>query len=410
MAIPFKSLRYRSGLSQIWGIQLRRAIRRKNEWTYLTPVPAFLAGPQALNRISSAGTLVGLDLPPASKNLEIKPYAISRLTTDRLRTPPLSNDANADVGVDLKFGVTANLTADFTYNTDFAQVEIDEQQVNLTRFNLFFPEKRDVLRRSSVGAMFTNRSVSTVAAGSNQAYGVDGALSFFENVSLGAYLARTETPGLRGRDASYQTRFEYGGDRYGARAEYLGVGDNFNPEVGFLRRDNFRRSFASLRFSPRPVSITSVRKFTWEGSVEYTVNGAGSLETRLQTGRFTTEFESSDQMVVEASTDYELLVKPFVPPGSHVTIPTGGYRFSQVLATYTFGAQRRASGAFSIQRGQYYDGTITAFGYSGGRISATRQLSVEPSLSINQIDLPGGRFTTKVLRARTDYAFSPRMF
>src|SRR5437763_6655142 len=143
MAIPFKSLRYRSGPSQIWGIQLRRAIRRKNEWTYLTPVPPFLAGPQALNRISSAGTLVGLDLPPASKNLEIKPYGISRLTTDRLRTPPIANDANADAGVDLKFGVTANLTADFTYNTDFAQVEIDEQQVNLTRFNLFFPEKRD---------------------------------------------------------------------------------------------------------------------------------------------------------------------------------------------------------------------------------------------------------------------------
>jgi hypothetical protein len=502
MAIPFKSLRYRSGPAQIWGIQLRRAIRRKNEWTYLTPVPAFLAGPQALNRISAAGTLVGLDLPPASKNLEIKPYAISRLTTDRLRTPPLSNDATANVGVDLKFGVTANLTADFTYNTDFAQVEIDEQQVNLTRFNLFFPEKRDfflegrgifdfgrggaagganpqtatnsdtpyvfysrriglnrnrvvpidvggrltgkvgkfavgvmniqggdepvsgtrptnftvlrvkrdVLRRSSVGAMFTNRSVSTVAAGSNQAYGVDGALSFFENVSMGAYLARTETPGLRGRDASYQARFEYGGDRYGARAEYLGVGDNFNPEVGFLRRDDFRRSFASLRFSPRPASIKSVRKFTWEGSVEYIVNGAGALETRRQTGRFNTEFENSDQAAVEASTDYELLVKPFVPPGSRVRIPSGGYRFSQVLATYTFGAQRRASGAFSLQRGQYYDGTITAFGYSGGRVSATRQLSVEPSISINQVDLPGGRFTTKVLRARTDYGFSPRMF
>ena len=85
MAIPFKSLRYRSGPDQVWGIQLRRAIRRKNEWTYLTPVPQNLAGPQALNRVSSGGTLVGLDLPPASKNLELKPYAISRLTTDRLR-------------------------------------------------------------------------------------------------------------------------------------------------------------------------------------------------------------------------------------------------------------------------------------------------------------------------------------
>ena len=143
MAIPFKTLRYRSGTDQVWGIQLRRSIRHKNEWTYLTPVPQNLAGPQALNRVSAGGTLVGLDLPPASKNLELKPYAIARVTTDRLRAPALSNDFDADVGGDVKYGVTANLTADFTVNTDFAQVEIDEQQVNLTRFSLFFPEKRD---------------------------------------------------------------------------------------------------------------------------------------------------------------------------------------------------------------------------------------------------------------------------
>ena len=90
MAIPFKTLRYRSGDNQIWGLQLRRSIRHKNEWTYLNPVPQNLAGPQAFNRISSGGTLVGLDLPPASRNLELKPYGISRWTTDRLRVPPLS--------------------------------------------------------------------------------------------------------------------------------------------------------------------------------------------------------------------------------------------------------------------------------------------------------------------------------
>ena len=80
MAIPFKSLRYQSGAAQIWGIQFRRAIRRKNEWTYLTPVPASMrrtAGHSIACR--SAATLVGLDLPPASRNIEIKPYAISRV-------------------------------------------------------------------------------------------------------------------------------------------------------------------------------------------------------------------------------------------------------------------------------------------------------------------------------------------
>jgi hypothetical protein len=502
MAIPFKSLRYRSGSSQIWGIQLRRSIRRKNEWTYLTAVPAFLAGPQALNRVSAAGTLVGLDLPPASKNLEVKPYAISRVTTDRLRNPPLSNDLDGDIGGDLKYGITANLTADLTVNTDFAQVEIDEQQVNLTRFNLFFPEKRDfflegrgvfdfgrggagagnpqtptnsdtpylfysrriglfrnrvvpidaggrvtgkvgrygigfmniqaddepvsravptnftvlrvkrdILRRSTVGAMFTNRSVATAGTepGSNQAYGADLALSFYQNVSIGAYYARTETPSLDGDNESYQAKFDYLPDRYGVRAEYLKVGDDFNPEVGFLRRDNFRRSFGSLRFSPRPKSIPAVRKFTFEATLEYILNGAGSVESRQQAGRFNTEFESSDQFTIEAANNYELLLQPF-EVATGVFIPPGGYDFNDVLLSYAFGAQRRASGTFSLQVGEFYDGTITGVGYSGGRVSVTKQFSVEPSFQFNRVELPYGEFTTKLVRARTDYGFSPRMF
>ncbi|MBI4477695.1 MAG: carbohydrate binding family 9 domain-containing protein, partial [Acidobacteria bacterium] len=416
MAIPFKSLRYRPDATQNWGIQFRRAIRRKNEWTYLTPVPAAMGGPQGLNRVSLGATLIGLEPPSASKNVEIKPYVISRLTTDRLRVPPLDNDPSGNAGVDAKFGLTANLTADLTYNTDFAQVEIDEQQVNLTRFSLFFPEKRefflesrglfdfgrggafgfgsgipgiaaggggsggfaslgggivpslfysrriglnrnrvipidlgarltgkagpfgigllniqtddevtsatpatnftvmrikrDILRRSSIGAMFTNRSRSNLADGSNQAFGIDGVFSFRQDIALGGYYARTRTPGLDGKDTSYQARFEYGADRYGARLDHLYVGDHFNPEVGFVQRDNFRRSFASARFSPRPASIRRVRKFNWEGSLEYILDGSGMLETRVQTARFGTEFESSDLFNVEVRRDYERLVRP----------------------------------------------------------------------------------------------------
>ena len=145
MAIPFKSLRYRSGADQIWGMQMRRAIRRKNEWTYLTPLPpAHGRSAGAESACRCCGTLVGLDLPPASQQHRAQAVRHSaRRRTDRLRVPPVSNDVDRDVGVDVKYGVTANLTADFTYNTDFAQVEVDEQQVNLTRFSLFFPEKRD---------------------------------------------------------------------------------------------------------------------------------------------------------------------------------------------------------------------------------------------------------------------------
>jgi hypothetical protein len=504
MAIPFKTLRYRSGNDQVWGFQLRRSIRHKNEWTYLNPVPQNLAGPQAFNRISSGGTLVGLDLPPASRNLELKPYAISRWTSDRLRVPPLSNDFDPDFGGDVKYGVTANLTADFTVNTDFAQVEIDEQQVNLTRFSLFFPEKRDfflegrgvfdfarggagaqgggftggaegsadtpylfysrriglnnnrvipiiagarltgkvgpfgvgvmniqtddepvaltedtnftvvrvkrdILRRSTVGAMFTNRSVTVNRAGSNQAYGVDAAFSFYQNLNLGGYWARTESPALSGDDDSYQAKLDYAADRYGARVEYLKVGDNFNPEVGFVRRDDFRRSFGQLRFSPRPAGSKYVRKYTYQGSLDYIENGAGILETRQQSLRFESEFHNSDRFIAEANRNYEYLAVPFrVAPG--VVIPVGGYGFDDFTVGYNFGQQRRVSGNLSVTAGEFYDGDITTVNFGSGRVTITKRFSLEPSFSISDVHLPYGDFVTRVLRSRVDYGFSPRMF
>jgi hypothetical protein len=141
-AIPFKSLRYRPGRAQIWSFNVRRINRWKNEISNLTRLPAS-RGIAAIMQTSLSATVVGLEAPPGSKNLEVKPYAISDLTSDLAATPKLSNDLGGDVGVDVKYGVTQNLTADFTYNTDFAQVEADEQQINLTRYNLFFPEKRE---------------------------------------------------------------------------------------------------------------------------------------------------------------------------------------------------------------------------------------------------------------------------
>jgi hypothetical protein len=271
--------------------------------------------------------------------------------------------------------------------------------------------KRDILRRSTIGAMVTNRSASISAPGrgSNQAYGVDGLFSFFENVSLGAYYAKTTTPGLQSEDDSYQARFDYGADRYGARVEYLKVGDNFNPEVGFLRRDNFKRSFASARFSPRPQSSRLVRKYTLEGSLEYILNGGGFLESRQQTGRFNSEFNNSDRFSLEANRNFDVLIVPFqVVRG--VVIPVGGYNYDDTAVSYTFGAQRRVSGTLSLNVGEFYDGDITTVGYSGGRVSVTKRLSLEPSFSVSRVDLPAGRFTTKVVRSRVDYGFSPRMF
>ena len=141
-AMPFKSLRYLPGRTQVWGFQARRENLWKNEIVLSHADPAAVMGqgrfqelaPRHSRRPAGAG---------GSKNLEIKPYATADLTSDLSVRPPIVNDVGSEFGVDAKYGVTQNLTADFTYNTDFAQVEADEQQVNLTRFNLFFPEKRE---------------------------------------------------------------------------------------------------------------------------------------------------------------------------------------------------------------------------------------------------------------------------
>ena len=500
MKFPFKSLRYTSGTDQTWGIQFRRSIRRKNEWDYWTPLPRQFGGPQALNRVSLFGTLTGLDLPPASKNLEAKPYALGKSTTDRTRVPVVDNDGSGAVGGDLKYGITANLTADLTVNTDFAQVEIDEQQVNLTRFNLFLPEKRDfflegrglfdfarggasggfgggggtsdtpylfysrriglnrnrvipidaggrltgkagdwgigvmnieagdestsktpatnftvmrvkrdILRRSTIGAMFTNRSQSSVTAGgSNQGFGADVALGFYQNMSIGGYYARTATTDVKGDNESYQGKFDWSPDRWGYNAEVLKVGQAFNPEVGFLRRTNFTRSYTQGRFSPRPKKSVFVRKYTFQASAEYYENGAGDVESRQETGRFNVEFNNSDQFTAEGNINYDLLLTPF-SPAAGVAIPVGGYHYNDATLTYAMGQQRRMSGNVSVQLGEYYSGTIRAITFSNGRVSILKQFSVEPRLSINHVELPTGNFTTRLYGARTDYGFSPRM-
>ena len=511
MEIPFRSLRYRPGSNQIWGIQIRRNVRRKNEWAYLTPLPISAgSGPGGIFRVSDAATLVGLEVPGASKNLEVKPYAIGGLSTNLNATPPTRNAGDGNTGVDVKYGITQNLTADFTYNTDFAQVEVDEQQVNLTRFSLFFPEKRefflegrgifnfargariggsqgglrrpgggssfsggnaptlfysrkiglqrgtvlpivgggrvtgkvgafdvgflnihtdgqpatgtkmtnftvarvkrDILRRSNLGALFTNRSVSLVGDGASQTYGVDATFSFFENVGLVAYLAKTDTPDHEDKNTSYQGRFDYGGDRYGFQAEHLVIEDNFIPEVGFLRRDNFRRTYTTARFSPRPQSLDRIQQFLFEGSFDYIeAADTGAVQTRQSQLGFSSEFDNSDRIGINVADNYEFLAQPFTP-GPGVTFPVGGYRFRDMEATYAAGAQHRLTGTLTIRVGGYFNGTIHSVGFSRARFTLTNQFSLEPSVSLNWISTPLGSFRTDLAVARVSYSFTPRMF
>ncbi len=138
--IPFRSLRYAAGGAQVWGINFRRRIKHNNEQVFFTPTPQAFDR-FALLRLSNAATLVGLEAPAGSRRMEFKPYAIG--SQSHVPLNDIHNDWSGDLGADFKFGVTDGLTADVTWNTDFAQVEDDETQVNLSRFSLFYPEKRE---------------------------------------------------------------------------------------------------------------------------------------------------------------------------------------------------------------------------------------------------------------------------
>ncbi len=133
--IPFTTLRYGATQTQTWGLNLVRSIRRKNEEAFWSAIPRQFS----LMKISRAGTLEGVQVP--SRHVAtVTPYALAGV--ERIYAIDPEARERQEVGGEIKYGLTQSLTLDLTYNTDFAQVEVDEVRTNLTRFPLFYPEKR----------------------------------------------------------------------------------------------------------------------------------------------------------------------------------------------------------------------------------------------------------------------------
>ena len=158
--IPFSTLRYGPGDVQTWGFNVMRRIRRYNEESYWSPVPR----QYDLVRVSYAGFLEGIE-PPASRNVTLIPYVLG-LAERNYVAGDESFRYPGDVGMDAKVQVSSSLTLDLTVNTDFAEVEVDEVQLDLTRFSLRFPEKRpfflenaNVFNVAGRGTIFNSRRI-----------------------------------------------------------------------------------------------------------------------------------------------------------------------------------------------------------------------------------------------------------
>jgi hypothetical protein len=499
--IPFKSIRYGEGRYQVWGFNVARIKRSKNEMSTLSRVPP-ARGNASMMQMSFAATMVGLEAPRSGSPIDVKPYATASSNTNHAADPRPVNDPTAAAGLDVKYAVSQGLTGDFTVKTDFAQVEADEQQVNLTRFSLFFPEKRefflenqgmfafggvqlgsnfttnqndsapimfysrriglngarivplevggrltgragrysvgvvntqtgdedaslpgparatnfsvvrlrrDVMGRSSVGVIATGRSVAQNGLGRNLAYGVDGLFSFYDNLTFNTYWARTESERPGRDDASYRAQMDYNGDRYGLQLERLSVGDDFNPELGFLRRDNQVRDSVVARFSPRPRSLPSIRRIRYQLGLTYIENRLGVLESREREGEFAIEFQNGDQFLAGYSDQYEFLPLPF-PITSTISIPVGGYPFANGRVGFNLGRQRRLSTNALLEHGSFYNGHRTSLTLTQSRVSVTDALSIEPNYSLNKVTLVEGRFTSHLLGTRITYTVTPLMF
>jgi len=161
--IPFSTVRFVPSDAQAWGVNFQRHIRRKNETVLWSPIPKAYT----LTRVSMAGEMQGLSGISRGLDLRLKPFLVGGVHDVQTSRNSRATDPIRDIGLDARYGLTAGLNMDVTINTDFAQVEVDEQQVNLTRFGLFYPEKRDFFLENSnfftmgTGSAFTSTQVQT---------------------------------------------------------------------------------------------------------------------------------------------------------------------------------------------------------------------------------------------------------
>ena len=484
-AIPFRTLRYPTETSQTWGLNFQRNIRRRNETAFWAPLPR----QYNLYRLSLAGQLTGLEVP-AQRNLKIVPYLLGDAVHSDLANngTPLLGDA----GVDLKYSITPSLTFDATYNTDFAQVEVDDQQINLNRFNLFLPEKRpfflenaglfgvgnsgstelffsrrigigsggvaipilaggrlsgqvggnlnvgllsmqtegiegvapsnnftvgrvrkDLQNRSNIGAIFVNRQASGRLAGVddyNRTFGVDGRWGIGQNTTISGFAARTETPDLVGDEHAYSLSYAYSSQEWRLNYSYTEVGDNFNPEVGFLRRRGYRSvsafTFYTFRLSPdAPLKLHEIRPHvTWNSFWDF----GGFQETSFAHIDSHWEFKGGAEihtgmnLATEGVTEtFEIFPGVFVPPDTYV------HKEAAIVAMSNQGAA--LSGQVRITAGGFFGGDRLAISPSI-RLRVGDAFNTDVGISRNDINSPFGAFVTNLIISRTSFSFTPRVF
>src|SRR6266851_4157459 len=443
--IPLTTLRFKEGLES-WGFNVSRIIRRKNEENLWTSWQRSFG----LERVSQAGDLDGVAEIRRRRLREIKPYVSGewREGVPLIGKNGLDAGVRGNIGIEVaKLGITPSLTAEFTVNPDFGQAEVDDQIVNLSRFSVFFPEKRDfflensgiflfgrqgenqafftrrigltdrgqplpidygvkvtgkvgpynmgflqvqtrklgefatglgiprqqfsvlrvkrdILKRSYIGAILVNRQGATTVGGAsyNRVGGADAEFNLTDHYKVKAFWMGSATPGVRSGAGSSRLESIFENDLYRFITVYEDVGAKFNPEVGFIE---------------------------FETQIEYYTDRAGKLATRQTELSWDTVFKNSSELFfrpIEAVND--VLTEPFqIRRG--IIIPPGTYEFNRPQVSFTSDLSKRIIFHGREKWGDFYSGK--RYETSGGVTwRPNSHLLVDLSESYNKVRLREG--------------------
>ena len=493
-AIPLNTLRFNSGENQTWGVNFQRNIRKTNEIVYWAPLPLTFD----IKRLSLAGKMHGLNLRNPG-NLKVIPYVLGEVSKDFEVDNP-ETDYRADAGVDVKYSVTPSITLDLTYNTDFAQVEVDNEQVNLDRFNLFFPEKRpfflenagqfsigspgevdmffsrrigisdsgsvvpiiggarlsgklndtyvgflsmftedlvteneniettnytmfrvnhQLAQRSSIGAAFmsrqgmgglTNDLSPTNPHEYNRTFAIDGRWGLGKKAQLSGFYGQTKTPGVNDDQYSFNFRANYNWNGWNLIGAYTEVAENFNPEMGFLLRNAYRKPEFLIFKTIRAKENNKFKMLENRPHVSY--NGYWNFDGFLETSRLHIDNHWVWRSGFEVHTGINLTTEGVVEDFEifeDVVVPADTYNHAEAQLVFRTNPSKPVYISTRHVMGGSFGGTrYINSGTFGVRIGDL--FNSELTLQQNNFDLPGGKFSATVFGTRLSYSFTPRIF
>ena len=507
--IPFRTLNF-DPQNDTWGMNFQRTGRRKNAesiWMGWARNPG-------LRRMTNAGHVTGIANVTQGRGLELKPYGFYTASAAPGRGQT-GLDGDGGVGFDVFYNPTPVLRTNLTVNTDFAQTEVDQRQVNLTRFNLFFPEKREffldgatsfdfgspgsgggaggnrggqgndllvnpffsrriglsetgtpqridvgtkitgqmggqdvgvlyvrtgddgdfigedfvvarvkrrMLTQSYVGAIYTGRNARLgnivrpgLVTGTQHTSGLDMRLATnrfrgSDNLSGTFWFLNAARPGVSRGANAFGAQLDYPNDVWQMGLGLREVQENFDPGVGFVSRNGYRRYQPTLSWNPRPRGHRYIRQFGFGPDLDIQTDLDGRTLTRtVSLTPLEMNLHSQEQFAVEMDWSHERLDRPFTISRG-ITLPAGAeYDFMRWSLRGSTANRRVVSVFMRYAGGDFYSGTRR-------QINSTLNIRLRPGHMVyltgewNDVELREGSFVSNVYRAVTETQFSPFLF